>query len=70
MGWLSVLICAPIIVLGVTFGSPAILGLAGLSAAGPIAGGLFATTQGAAIAAGSWMSAAQTIAMVAAIPTP
>ncbi len=70
MGLLAAAICTPIIVLGVTFGSPVILGLAGLSAAGPVAGGLFAATQGASIAAGSWWAAAQTIAMVAAAPTP
>ena len=67
MGILSAIICAPIIVVGVTFGSPFILGMAGLGVAGPIAGGLFATTQGVAIAAGSWYAAAQTVAMTAAI---
>jgi len=70
MGFLSAVICAPIVVLGVTMGSPFILGLAGLSAAGPVAGGLFASSQGAAIAAGSWYAAAQTIAMIGMSPTP
>jgi hypothetical protein len=70
MGFLSAVICTPIIVLGVTMGSPFILGLAGLSATGPIAGGLFAASQGATIAAGSWYAAAQTIAMIGMSPTP
>lgn len=70
MGFLSALLCTPIIVAGVTFGSPFILGLAGLSATGPVAGGLFAITQGAAISSGSWYAAAQTIAMIASVPTP
>ena len=70
MGLLSAVICAPIIVVGVTFGSPLILGFAGLSAVGPVAGGLFASSQGAAILSGSWFATAQTIAMVAVAPTP
>jgi hypothetical protein len=70
MGILSAVICAPIIVLGVTMGSPFILGLAGLSATGPVAGGLFAASQGAAIVSGSWYAAAQTVAMIGMSPTP
>jgi len=70
MGLVSALIFTPILITGVMVGSPAILGLIGLSAAGPVAGGLFAASQGTAIAAGSWMAAAQTIAMVAVSPTP
>jgi len=70
MGLVSALIFTPILITGVMVGSPAILGLIGLSAAGPVAGGLFAASQGIAIAAGSWMAAAQTIAMVAVSPTP
>ncbi len=73
MGLLTAMVFTPILVLGVTFGSPAILGLAGLGAAGPIAGGLFAATQASAatgIAAGSWMACGQAIAMAAVSPTP
>jgi hypothetical protein len=70
MGFLSALICTPIIIAGVTFGSPFILGLAGLSVTGSVAGGLFAITQGTAISSGSWYATAQTIAMIAAVPTP
>lgn len=70
MGLVSALIFTPILVTGVLVGSPAILGVVGLTAAGPVAGGLFAASQGAGIAAGSWMAAAQSIAMVAASPTP
>jgi hypothetical protein len=70
MGILSAVICAPIIVLGVTMGSPFILGFVGLSATGPVAGGLFAASQGAAIASGSWYAAAQTVAMIGMSPTP
>ena len=70
MGFLSAFICTPIIVAGVTFGSPFILSFAGLAATGPIAGSLFAITQGVAISSGSWYAAAQTIAMIAATPTP
>ncbi len=43
-----------LVVTGVVFGSPALLAYAGLSAVGPVAGGMFAATQGTAIAAGSW----------------
>ncbi len=43
-----------LVVTGVVFGSPALLVYAGVSAVGPIAGGMFAATQGSAIAAGSW----------------
>jgi hypothetical protein len=70
MGFLSAIISAPIIVLGVSLGSPLILGFVGLSATGPIAGGLFASSQGAAIMSGSWYAAAQTIAMIGMSPTP
>lgn len=70
MGILSAVICAPIIVLGVTMGSPFILGFVGLSATGPVAGGLFAASQGAAIVSGSWYAAAQTVAMIGMSPTP
>ena len=70
MGLLSALVVTPIIIIGVTLGSPAVLSLIGLSAVGPVAGGLFAAAQGSAIVSGSWMAAAQTIAMVVASPTP
>ena len=70
MGLFAAIIVTPIIVTGVFFGSPLILGLAGLSAVGPVAGGLFSLAQGSTIAAGSWMASAQSIAMVAALPTP
>ena len=70
MGILSAVICAPIIVLGVTMGSPFILCFGGLSATGPVAGGLFAASQGAAIVSGSWYAAAQTVAMIGMSPTP
>ena len=70
MGFLSAAICTPIVILGVTMGSPLILSFAGLSVTGPIAGGLFASSQGAAIMAGSWYAAAQSIAMIAMSPTP
>jgi len=70
MGFYTALICTPIIVTGVIIGSPAILGIAGLSAAGPIAGGMFAAMQGTGVAAGSWMAAAQSIAMITVSPTP
>ena len=42
----------------------------GLSATGPVAGGLFAASQGAAIVSGSWYAAAQTVAMIGMSPTP
>ena len=70
MGFLSAVICTPIIVLGVTMGSHFILGFVGLTAAGPIAGGLFTASQGSAIAAGSWYAAAQTVTMIGMSPTP
>lgn len=70
MGFILAVIATPIIVTGVILGSPAVLGLVGLSAVGPVAGGLFASTQGSAIVAGSWYAAAQTIAMTAVAPTP
>ena len=37
--------------------------MAGLSTAGPVAGGWFAANMGAGVAAGSWMSLLQTAAM-------
>jgi hypothetical protein len=52
------------------FGSPAVLGLIGINAAGPIAGGLFAAAQGSGVIAGSWMAAAQSIVMLSISPTP
>ena len=70
MGFLSAVICTPIVILGVSMGSPFILGLAGLSSIGPVAGGLFASSQGAYILSGSWYAAAQTIAMIGMSPTP
>jgi hypothetical protein len=70
MGFLSAAICTPIILLGVSLGSPLILSFAGLSVTGPIAGGLFASSQGVAIMSGSWYAAAQTIAMIGMSPTP
>jgi hypothetical protein len=74
MGIYTALIATPILVVGVIFGSPFILSFVGLSAIGPVAGGTFAVMQGSAIAIGSWMAAAQAIAMavgtVAISPTP
>ncbi len=70
MGIFTALVVTPIIIVGVIVGSPAILGLIGLGAVGPVAGSAFAAMQGSGIAAGSWMAAAQTIAMTAALPTP
>jgi hypothetical protein len=70
MGFVSALFFTPILVTGVLLGSPAILTLIGVTSVGPVAGGLFAAAQGSAIAAGSWMAAAQTIAMISALPTP
>jgi hypothetical protein len=64
MGFFSAIVTSCIVVVGVTFGSPAILGLVGLSAVGPVAGGLFAANQGTAILAGSWFAVAQSIAML------
>ncbi len=70
MGFFTAAIATPILVTGVMLGSPLILGLIGLGAAGPIAGGAFAAMQGSGIAAGTWMAVGQTIAMSAALPTP
>jgi hypothetical protein len=70
MGLLTALIATPILIIGVTFSSPAILSLLGISAAGPIAGSFFAAMQGSAIASGSYLAAAQSIVMLAALPTP
>jgi len=53
----------PLLITGVSLCSPYILGFIGLSSTGPIAGGLFASFQGASILSGSWMAAAQSIAM-------
>ncbi len=70
MGLVTALVFTPVLIVGVTLGSPAILSVIGLSAIGPVAGGLFAASQGSAIVAGSWMAAAQAISMVAISPTP
>lgn len=70
MGLATAAILTPVLVTGVLLGSPAILGVIGLSAAGPVAGSVFAASQGAGIAAGTWMAVAQSIAMTAASPTP
>jgi hypothetical protein len=73
MGILTALAFTPVVVIGVTVGSPFILSFIGLGAAGPVAGGLFAATQATAatgIAAGSWMAVAQAVAMAAVSPTP
>lgn len=70
MGLFSGAIVSVVVITGVIFSSPVILSLVGLSAIGPVAGGLFATTQGAAIATGSWYAAAQVIAMATASPLP
>ncbi len=76
MGLYTALVFTPVLVVGVAVGSPCILGFVGLSAIGPVAGGMFAVAQasGGAIAAGSWMASAQAIAMtvcaVAVSPTP
>jgi len=70
MGLLTAFVATPILIGGVLLGSPAILGLIGLSSVGPVAGGIFASMQGAGIATGSWMAVAQTIAMTAVSPTP
>jgi len=53
----------PLLITGVSLCFPYILGFIGLSSTGPIAGGLFASFQGASILSGSWMAAAQSIAM-------
>lgn len=68
MGLLTYIIFLTVIVVGVAVGSPFILGCVGLSATGPVAGSLFATYQGAAISAGSWMAAAQAVAMSPVTP--
>ena len=70
MGLLSALVFTPILITGVMFGSPAVLSLIGINAAGPIAGGLFAAAQGSGVIAGSWMAAAQSIVMLSISPTP
>ena len=71
MGLLTALTFTPLIVIGVTFGSPFILGFAGLTAVGPVAGGAFALAQagtaGGIYATGTWMAVAQSLAM---LPTP
>ena len=70
MGLATAVLFTPILVLGVSFGSPMLLGWAGLTALGPVAGGMFAVSQGTAVAAGSWMAAAQSFMMLTALPTP
>ena len=71
MGFLTTVILTPILTIGVYFASPVILGYAGLTALGPVAGSLFAGAQGAGILSGSLMATAQSIAMTTAIlPTP
>lgn len=70
MGFITASIFTTILVIGVTIGSPFILSLIGLGQAGPIAGGLFSAAQGSGIAIGSWMAAAQAIAMASVSPTP
>ncbi len=70
MGLITALFFTPVIIIGVTCSSPMILSIIGLKAAGPVAGGIFASMQGASITSGSWMAAAQSIAMITATPTP
>ena len=70
MGLLTAAIFTPVLITGVVLGSPAVLGIIGLSTIGPVAGGMFAASQGAAVASGTWMAAAQAIAMTAVAPTP
>lgn len=70
MGIITGAVFTTVLVVGVTIGSPAILGFIGLSAVGPVAGSLFAANQGAAIVAGSWMAAGQAVTMAYASPTP
>lgn len=52
---------------GVTLGSPLVLGFIGLTPIGPVAGGLFAAYQGSALVSGSLMATAQTIAMLSPV---
>ena len=70
MGLVTAVLLSPLLVVGVTFGSTYVLGIAGLGALGPVAGGMFALTQGSAVATGSWMAHAQSFAMLTALPTP
>ena len=53
--------------MGVILKSPAILLAFGIGPTGPIAGGMFASIQGATIASGSIMAMAQSIAMTAPV---
>ena len=53
---------------GFVVSAPYLLGAIGLSAAGPVAGGLFASMQGAGIVSGSIMATAQSVAMGGSIP--
>ena len=72
MEYIAVSACytAPVAaVAGFVYGTPFLLGIAGLSAAGPVAGGLFASMQGAGIVSGSIMATAQSVAMGGSIPT-
>ncbi len=59
------IISVPIIVITTYyFGPPLFFYAIGVSSIGPIAGGLFATAQGAGLVAGSIMSTIQSAAMV------
>ena len=72
MGFLSGSIFSAVLVVGVVLYPPA-LGIIGLSAVGPVAGGAFAATQAGlagGIAAGTWMAAGQAVAMSFAAPLP
>ena len=70
MGLLTGTLFTATLVVGVSLGSPMVLGWIGLSAVGPVAGGMFATAMGPAVASGTWMAAGQSIAMAYASPTP
>jgi hypothetical protein len=61
---MGIVLTNTILVLGVALGNPfGMLGALGLSSTGPVAGGLFAVAQGSGIVAGTWMAAAQSMAM-------
>lgn len=71
MEYLAAAVCytAPVTVTaGFIVSAPYLLGAVGLSAAGPVAGGLFASMQGAGIVSGSIMATAQSVAMGGSIP--
>ena len=68
MGLLTTTLFQTVLVGGVILSSPAVLVFVGLGPAGPMVGGLFSTFQGAGVAAGSWMAAAQTVAMSPVTP--